>query len=276
MKNYFILFLLFGIVIVGDHMRVLITGASSGIGYEVGKLLANRGHLVYMTCRTEKEVSYLQEKLRVEGISAICFKLDLLSSDIDLVDSLDIDCLFNHVGIGVGGSVLLLDEDALRDVYEVNFFRSFLLLKKVYQHMVEKHIHGKIFVTSSLLSLFPLPFLGVYGSSKAAISHLVKTLTWESRVLGNHISFCLVEPGAYATGFNQLMMDTSFRYEEVSSFTISIYQMQRKLFSLLESKNISYLAQRIVREMEQKKAKKILRVPKIQGLLLKIYFLFFE
>lgn len=257
-------------------MRVLITGASSGIGYEVGKLLANRGHLVYMTCRTEKEVSYLQEKLRVEGISAICFKLDLLSSDIDLVDSLDIDCLFNHAGIGVGGSVLLLDEDALRDVYEVNFFRSFLLLKKVYQHMVEKHIHGKIFVTSSLLSLFPLPFLGVYGSSKAAISYLVKTLTWESRVLGNHISFCLVEPGAYATGFNQLMMDTSFRYEEVSSFTISIYQMQRKLFSLLESKNISYLAQRIVREMEQKKAKKILRVPKIQGLLLKIYFLFFE
>lgn len=120
-------FLFLGIVIVGDHMRVLITGASSGIGYEVGKLLANRGHLVYMTCRTEKEVSYLQEKLRVEGISAICFKLDLLSSDIDLVDSLDIDCLFNHAGIGVGGRVLLLDEDALRDVYEVNFFRSFLL-----------------------------------------------------------------------------------------------------------------------------------------------------
>ena len=168
-------------------MRVLITGASSGIGYQVGKILASRGHLVYMTCRTVKEVFQLRKKIKREGVDAICLKLDLLSSDIDMVDTLDIDCLFNHVGIGISGSILQMDEKSLRDVYEVNIFCSFTLLKKAYCHMKEKNIAGKIFVTSSLIGMFPIPFFGVYSSSKAAISQLVKTLQKESKVLDDGI-----------------------------------------------------------------------------------------
>ena len=257
------------------YVRVLITGASSGIGYQVGKILASRGHLVYMTCRTIKEVFYLRKKLEREGVGAICLKLDLLSSDIDVVDSLDIDCLFNHTGIGTAGSILLMDEESLRDVYEVNIFRSFLLLKKVYAHMKEKNIAGKIFVTSSLIGMFPIPFFGVYSSSKAAISQLVRTLQKESKVLRDGISFCLVEPGAYATGFNQVMIDRVERYQELSPQFLSVHRYQRSLFCLLESKNIEKLAYKIVCEMEQKKTKRILRIPWIQGIFLKLYFFFF-
>lgn len=256
-------------------MRVLITGAASGIGYEVGKLLASRGHLVYMTCHTIGEVCQLRKRLAREHINAICFKLDLRTDDIYLVDSLDIDCLFNHAGIGTSGSVLMMPDNAMRDIYEVNVFRSFLLLKKVYQHMMQKNISGKIFVTSSLIGMFPIPFLGVYSSSKAAISQLVKTLQKESRVLDTNISFCLVEPGAYATGFNQEMIDRVEQYQELTSRGISIHSYQRKLFLLLESKNIRKLAKKIVIEMKHKKTKKILRIPWLQGLFLKIYFFFF-
>lgn len=256
-------------------VRVLITGAASGIGYQVGKILASHGHLVYMTCRSVKEVFSLRKKLNKEGIDAICLKLDLLTDDIQLVDSLDIDCLFNHAGLGTAGSLLVMNEDSLRDVYEVNIFRSFLLLKKVYQHMKEKKIKGKIFVTSSLLSMFPMPFLGVYSSSKSAISQLVKTMQKESKILDDDISFCLVEPGAYSTGFNQEMIDNAERYQKFSSYWKSIHQYQRKLFILLESGRVDRLAKKIVREIEHKKTKKCLRVPFIQGLFLKIYFLFF-
>ena len=257
-------------------MRVLITGAASGIGYEVGKLLVQRGHLVYMTCKTVAEVFWLREKLEREKVKAICLKLDLLTDDIDLVDSLDIDCLFNHAGIGTSGSILYLKDEALRDIYEVNVFRSFLLLKKVYKHMVSKHIEGKIFVTSSLIGMFPLPFLGVYSSSKAAISQLVKTLQQEEKVFRNNISFCLVEPGAYSTGFNQVMIDEAEGYQEFTKKFLSIHQYQRKLFTLLESKNVAKLAAKIVLEMENKKTKKVLRVPIFQGFLLKVYSFFFQ
>ena len=86
-------------------MRVLITGATSGIGYEVGVLLAQRGHLVYMACKTVAEVFWLREKLEREEVDAVCLKLDLLTDDINLVDSLGIDCLFNHAGMGTSGSI---------------------------------------------------------------------------------------------------------------------------------------------------------------------------
>ena len=258
-------------------MRVLITGAASGIGYEVGVRLAIQGHLVYMTCRSVAEVYSLREKLKKDKVFARCFKLDLLTDDIRMVDYLDIDCLFNHAGIGTAGSVLYMSEDALRDIYEVNFFRSFLLLKKVYRHMVDRKIHGKIFVTSSLLGEFSLPFFGVYGSSKAAISQLVKTLQQEEKVFRHGISFCLVEPGAYFTGFNQVMIDRQEKYVEASFYKrfLSMSAYQRKLFLLLESKNIDKLAKRIVLEMERKKTKKVLRVPWIQGFFLKVYNFFF-
>ena len=253
-------------------MRVLITGASSGIGYKIGVELGKRGHLVYMTCRSIKEVFCLRKKLELEGVSAVCFKLDLLTDDIYLVRKLEIDCLVNQAGIGVSGSLLTIDDKGLREVYETNIFRSFLLLKEVYWQMKKRNIMGKIFVTSSLISLFPIPFLGVYSSSKAAISMLVKTLQKEEKVLGDTIQFCLIEPGAYKTGFNQVMVDSFYNYNSLNT-TIPIYQ--RKLFALLESKNMDRLVFKIVKEIEHKKTKKILRVPFLQGILLKIYGLFF-
>ena len=266
------------IVIVGDFMRVLITGAASGIGYQVGVMLAKRGHLVYMTCRSVAEVFMLREKLEREGAHAICLKLDLLTDDINVVDSLDIDCLFNHAGTGTAGSILYIDEKSLRDIYEVNFFRSFLLLKKVYRHMMDRKITGKFFVTSSLLGMFPMPFFGVYGSSKAAISQVVKTLQAEEKVFRHGISFCLVEPGAYATGFNQVMIDSQEKYVEPFFYQkfLSMHSYQRKLFLLLESRKVEKLARRIVLEMENKKTKKILRIPWIQGFFLKLYNFFFH
>lgn len=263
------------ILILGDTMRILITGASSGIGYQVGVMLAKRGHLVYMTCRTVREVFCLREKLMRETVSAICLKLDLLTDDIYLANSLDIDCLFNHAGIGSSGSILTMDEKGIRDVYETNIFRSFLFLKLVSCHMMKRHIKGKIFVTSSLLSIYPLPFLGVYSSSKSAISSFVKALQWESRVLNCSISFCLVEPGAYFTGFNQVMIDNVEKYQDLNLKFLSIHNYQRKLFLLLESRDVGRLANKIVKEMEKEKPKKVLRFPLIQGILLKIYFLLF-
>ena len=260
---------------MGGFMRALITGASSGIGYQVGKKLALEGHLVYMTCRSVREVFHLRKKLEKEGVHAICFKMDLTSDDINIVDHLDIDCLFNHAGCGTAGSILSMDENSLRDIYEVNLFRSFLLLKKVYQHMVDKKITGKIFVTSSLASMYPFPFFFFYTSSKAAISQLVKTLQRESRVFGNSVCFCLVEPGAYATGFNQAMIDKVELYQELNDKFLSIHNYQRKLFSLLESRNIDKIANKIVKEMVKEKPKKILRIPWVQGIFLKIHAFFF-
>ena len=144
--------------------------------------------------------------------------------------------------------------------------------------MMDRKIAGKIFVTSSLLGMFPMPFFGVYGSSKAAISQVVKTMQEEEKVFRHGISFCLVEPGAYATGFNQVMIDSQEKYVEPFFYQkfLSMHSYQKKLFLLLESRKVEKLSRRIVLEMENKKTKKILRIPWIQGFFLKLYNFFFH
>lgn len=261
-------------------MRILITGAASGIGYGVGCELARRGHLVYFTTHTVEQLYHLREKLKRDNIDGLCFKLDITTDDVFLVDKLKIDCLINHAAIGVGGSLLYMDMEGLREVYEVNIFSSFRLLKRVYQNMEKDKIAGKIFITSSILSMMSLPFLGCYASSKAAISSLAKTLRLELQYLKSNVQLSLIEPGAYHTGFNQVMIDNKSKYLEVDNKIYhqisSVNRLQRNLFAMLEKKEITGLVKKIVAEIEKDKSKFLIRVPWIQGFFAKLMFFFYH
>lgn len=259
-------------------MKILITGASSGLGYAIGKRLSGRGHLVYFTTHTEKELVTLKEKLKNDNVDALCFKMDITTDDIKLVDKINIDCLINHAGIGIGGSILYMNIDCLRENYEVNIFSSFNLLKRVYKNMENNNIKGKIFVTSSLASMIPISFLGCYTSSKAAISMLTMTIKKELKYLNSDISISLIEPGAYSTGFNQVMIDNKNKYLEhdnlIYKYRNVINKKQRKMFRFVENDNYDSLVNKVVREIERKKSKFKIRAPFFQRLFTKIYNIF--
>lgn len=259
-------------------MKILITGASSGIGYQLGVALSKRGHVVYMTVHTAKELDRLKEKLKEDFVEALSFKMDITTDDIRLVDHLDIDCLINHAGVGYGGSLLAMDIDVLRENYEVNVFSSFRLLRRVYQNMEKRHIKGKIFVTSSAAGYLPFPFLGCYTSSKASITMLCRTIKKELEYLKSDISISVIEPGAYHTGFNQVMIDNKSKFLDKDSFfykkRISINRMQRHLFSLLEKDSYDDLVNKVVKEIEKEKPQFMIRRPIFLNVFLKLYFLF--
>ncbi len=90
-------------------MRILITGATSGIAYQLGCSLAKRNHMVYFTTHTDEELKQLKNKLKEDKVDALCFKMDITTDDIEKVDKIEIDCLVNHAGIGIGGSLLTMD-----------------------------------------------------------------------------------------------------------------------------------------------------------------------
>ena len=259
-------------------MKVLITGAASGLGYALGKKLANRGHLVYLTTHTNEQLISLKKKIKEEDVNALCFKMDITSNDIKLVDNIKIDCLINHAGIGIGGSLLYMDIDHLRHNYEVNVFSSFNLLKKVYNNMVNNGIKGKIFVTASLAGMLPIPFLGCYTSSKAAIIMLGETIRKELKYINSNISISLIEPGAYHTGFNQVMIDNKNKYLEhnnlVYKYREVINKKQRKLFDFIEENNYDSLINKIIKEIESNNPKFKIKAPFIQSFLTKIYVIF--
>lgn len=259
-------------------MNVLITGAYSGLGYSLGCDLARRGHTVYMTVETDEQLLKLRMKLKRDMIEAFCFRLNIITDDVWEVDRIDVDCLINNAAVGIGGSVLYMDINDFRNNYEVNVFSSFALLKRVYHNMVKRGKKGKLIVMSSAAAYLSFPFLGCYTSSKVSISALCKCLKKELKYLNNGISITLVEPGAYHTGFNQIMIENKGCFLNKASLFYKdrdkINKIQKFLFRVIEKDDWSDLVEKIVYEIEKDNPKFIIRKPWYLSFALKLYFLF--
>ena len=257
-----------------DNMNILITGACSNIAYNVAQKLSDYNK-IYLTVHTEAQLLNLKEKINNPNIEV--YKLDITNKeDYKIIDEIDIDVFIANAAVGVGGSVLAMEMDFIRYNYEVNFFSNLELIKYVYQKM-EKRNRGKIFVMSSLTSMIPIAMLESYTSSKAALSNIIMSIRKELKIIKSNIKISLIEPGAYKTGFNQVMIDNKDNYLNVDSIFYKnreiFTQKQRKLFRLLENKNINSIVNKIVKEVGKKNPKFKIRVPILQVILIKIYLL---
>ena len=262
-------------------MKILITGASSGIGFSLAKELSRRKHTVYITTHTEKQRRTVNEKIKMEKLNILAFKMDITNKDDrSLIDKIDIDCLVSHAGIGEGGSILDIDIDVLRKNYETNVFSNFAIIQEFYQKKLKGGGRAKIFVTSSLAAVLPIPYLGCYTSSKAAIIMLAMTIKKELKDKNiKNMTISLIEPGAYNTGFNRVMIDNkeiNLEGTDISSQEIyNINGKQRKLFSLIEKDNTRSIVMKVCREIEKKNPHFKIKAPFFQALFYKLYLLFF-
>ncbi len=255
-------------------MKILITGAASGIGYLTALTLAQRGHEVYLTCHTKRQVKLVKEKLG-NPINITIMKIDITKEeDRQKVLDLNVDCLYNHAGIALGGSIIEADMDEVRENFEVNVFSSFRLLQLVLRQMVDKD-SGRIVVMSSLASSFSIPFAGVYSATKASITSIVKALQKEMFLMGTNVKVTLIEPGLYHTGFNQVFLDNKYDggkyFKDIKK---ELYNVEHFLFKLGEKKKLDSIVVQIVRAIEDKKPKKVYKAPFIQSKLVKIYSMF--
>ncbi len=255
-------------------MKILITGAASGIGYLTALTLAQRGHEVYLTCHTKRQVKLVKEKLG-NPINITIMKIDITKEeDRQKVLDLNVDCLYNHAGIALGGSIIEADMDEVRENFEVNVFSSFRILQLVLRQMVDKD-SGRIVVMSSLASSFSIPFAGVYSATKASITSIVKALQKEMFLMGTNVKVTLIEPGLYHTGFNQVFLDNKYDggkyFKDIKK---ELYNVEHFLFKLGEKKKLDSIVVQIVRAIEDKKPKKVYKAPFIQSKLVKIYSMF--
>ncbi len=261
-------------------MKVLITGAASGIGYQVGRTLASHHHTVYLTTHTEEECLRLAEK--IENVPNLhCFCLDITrKKDRELILPLQLDCIINHAGIGIGGSIVDMKIEDVKKNFEVNVFSTLEMIKLTYHDFLERGVPGKIFVTSSLAGIIPIPLLGSYCATKSCLSTFLITLREELHLVDSDITVSLIEPGAYRTGFNQVMIDNKEKYLEKGSIFYQqeeeLTKFQKKLFRLAEKKKISSIVKKIVHEVEKEKPKLHIKAPFGQALGAKLFMLFFR
>lgn len=173
---------------------ILITGCSSGIGYDAAHGLRDAGWRVFASCRKQDDC----DRLRREGFDSPL--IDYQSRDTiesGLAEVLEgtggtLDALFNNGAFGTPGAVEDLPTDALRAIFEANFFGWHELTRAVIPVMRAQG-SGRIVQCSSVLGLVTLPWRGAYNATKHALEGLTDTLRIELR--DTPIDVILIEPG---------------------------------------------------------------------------------
>ena len=179
---------------------ILITGCSSGIGYAAAHGLRARGWRVFAACRKAEDCA----RLRAEGFDAPL--LDYTDED-SIHEALEqvleatngtLDALFNNGAYAIPGAVEDMPTDALRAIFESNFFGWHTLTRAVLPVMRAQG-HGRIVQCSSVLGLITMPWRGAYNASKFALEGLTDTLRQEMRDTPIHV--VLIEPGPVTSKF---------------------------------------------------------------------------
>ncbi|MCI2399698.1 SDR family NAD(P)-dependent oxidoreductase [Aliiroseovarius subalbicans] len=181
-----------------SQKSILITGCSSGIGYDAALGLTARGWRVFATCRQDRDVA----RLTGEGLESL--KLDLTDPD-SMTRALEdilartggtLDALFNNGAFGLPGACEDLPTDALREIFETNVFGTHELTRRVIPIMRAQG-HGRIVQNSSVLGFTTYPWRSAYTATKYALEALTDTLRIEMRDTPIHV--VLIEPGPIPT-----------------------------------------------------------------------------
>lgn len=181
---------------------LLITGCSSGIGYDAAHGMRARGWRVFASCRKAEDCA----KLRAEGFdSPLIDYQDEATITSGLAEVLEatggrLDALFNNGAFACPGAVEDLPADALRSIFQANFFGWHELTRQVLPVMRAQG-QGRIVQCSSVLGFVTLPWRGAYVSTKFALEGLTDTLRIEMRDTG--IKVILIEPGPVTSKIRQ-------------------------------------------------------------------------
>jgi len=181
-----------------SERTILITGCSSGIGYDAAHGLRVRGWRVFAACRQEADC----ERLRGEGFESP--RIDYADeasiaqavTEVNEATSGRLDALFNNGAYACPALVEDLPRGALREIFETNVFGWHDLTRQVIP-LMRAQGHGRIVQCSSVLGLVALGWRGAYVSTKFAIEGLTDTLRIEMR--GTGIAVSLIEPGPVRT-----------------------------------------------------------------------------
>ena len=184
---------------------ILLTGASSGIGYETAEFLAKQGHIVYGAARRVDQM----EPLKAFGVKPL--RLDVTSEESinEAVETLikaegRIDVLVNNAGYGSYGAIEDVSIEEARKQFDVNIFGVAMLTKKVLPYMRSQH-SGTIINVASIGGRLTTYFGAWYHATKYALEAFSDALRMETKGFGIQVS--IIEPGGIKTPWGFIAAD---------------------------------------------------------------------
>ena len=189
----------------------IVTGASSGIGYELAKQCAQNGFDLLIAA-DQPELEQAAHEFRTFGVAVDTIQTDLATEEG--VDQLyaaakgrPVDALLANAGHGLGKALLDQDFAAIRHVIDTNITGTTYLLHKVGRDMRQRN-RGRILLTGSIAGHIPGPFQAVYHASKAYVDSFAVALRNELKK--NEVTVTCLQPGPTETEFFERadLMDT--------------------------------------------------------------------
>lgn len=181
----------------------LVTGASSGIGAALCRLLARQGIALLITGRNAEHLQELVTELQHQ-VKVIPFIADLNTSDgrqivIEKIYEHVPDLVINNAGFGLYGEALSYETKAQKSIFEVNGMAVLELTLESARALVGANRKGVIMNISSAAGEIVFPFSAVYGASKAFVTHLSNSLDYEFR--RHDVRVLVACPGVVETAF---------------------------------------------------------------------------
>lgn len=184
---------------------ILITGASSGMGYETARILAEQGHRVYGAARRVQKI----EELAPYGVQALPLDITDEASIVACVKEVisregRIDVLINNAGYGYLGAIEDVSIADAKHQFEVNIFGLARMTQEVLPHMRKQH-SGRIVNLASVAGHVTFAFAAWYNATKYALEAFSDALRMEVKHFG--IDVVIIEPGGIRTDWGLIAAD---------------------------------------------------------------------
>ncbi len=210
-------------------MKALVTGASSGIGYNISKYLSSLGYdLIVVARRTDCLQNLKNEcKTRVEIISLDLSIKDNVYKLYSMVKNKKIDMLVNNAGIGLYGK--FESTELSKDISMINLnIISLHILTKLFLKDMKKRNEGHILNVSSIAAFMPGSLMSSYYATKSYVAKLTKSIYYELKKEKSNVKISVLCPGPVDTQFND-NIGINFSVRPLKSSYVAKYAIDKCL-----------------------------------------------
>ena len=207
-------------------MRILITGASSGIGRDMARILSEQGHDLILVARRKKKLEDLKKQLNT-NVEIISMDLGSTFNCMKLYNKVkgNVDVLINNAGFGLFGSFTETNLEKELDMIDLNI-KSIHILTKLFLKEFKERNSGYILNVASSAGFMPGPLMATYYSTKAYVLHFTEAIYQELKEQNSKVHISCLCPGPVHTEFNKVA-NVEFNIKGLDSYDVASYAIKK-------------------------------------------------
>lgn len=208
-------------------MKALITGASSGIGRDMAKILGNKGFDLVLVGRNKERLEEVKSKINT-NVEIVTMDLASEENCKELYRKVkNVDVLINNAGFGTFGTFTETSLETELEIIKTNIIAVHTLTKLYLQDMLKKD-QGYILNVASIAGFLPGPLMATYYSSKAYVLRLSQSIQEELKKQKSNVKVSVLCPGPTATNFLS-RAGVTFKTKSASSEYVAKYAIEKML-----------------------------------------------